>query len=137
MTINRKPTGRASSIPAGITMGVISAVIVLIAGSCITATLVNMEKLKTDHIGYAVLIVTLGSAWISAVISSKKIKRMKLMICMTSGICYFAMLIIVTGLMFGGQYSGVGETLLLVLCGSLLAYFSQFPNKNKRIKRIR
>lgn len=136
MTINRKPTGRASSIPAGIMLGIMSAMFTLLAGTAIAAKLIDMEKLRADQIGYAVLIIMILSAWVSAVISSKRIKRMRLVICAVSGGCYFVMLMIITGLMFGGRYSGVGETFLLILCGSVMGCFTQLPHNNKKIRRI-
>lgn len=132
MTINRKPTGTASSMPAGLAVGTIAAVTITIFGSLITAKLIEAEIMKWEHSGYAVLIILLTSAWISGQLAAGKIKRQRLMVCLLSGAVYFCALLLSTALFFGGQYSGVGETGVLILCGSLVSIITGYSGKAKR-----
>ena len=136
MTINRRPTGISSSVPAGMIIGVMTALAVMVTGVCITAKMVDEELLAMDSVGYAVLVIIVLSSWISSTVAAARIKRMRMLVCAASAGLYFVTLFCITGLMFGGRYSGVGETFLLILCGAMLGYFSKKSLKNKRIKGI-
>lgn len=133
--VNLKQTGRAMSMPKGILAGTLIAVITGIIGICITAKLIDMEIIPYHQIGYGVLITLIVSSWIGSVTSIKKIKRQKNIAALLTGICYYGMLIIMVAVFFGGKYNGVGETGLLILCGSVLPVFFDFTGK-KRGKKI-
>lgn len=132
MTVNRKPTGTAVSIPAGMTWGLLWAAGITLAGACLTAKLIDGYILKWEDSGYAVLVILILSAWAGAMVASGRVKRQRAMVCLLSGAAYFAALLLVTALFFGGQYSGVGETALLILCGSILGIFTGYPGKTGR-----
>ena len=132
MTVNRKVTGKAASVPAGVAMGIISASLITLAGAAVTALLIDKEILQWAHISYAVLITVVCSAWVGATVSYVKIKRRKVVMCLTTGIFYFCILLCFTALFFGGQYSGVGETALLIFCGSVLGIFTKCEKQDKR-----
>lgn len=134
MTVNRKPTGTASSIPAGLGWGCASATAVMLMGTFVTAKMIDKEILGWNRSGYAIMVILLLSSWVGAMMASGRIKRRRLTICMAAGAVYMIMLMLMTALFFGGQYNGVGETGLLILCGSTLAAFSQPKKRNGRIK---
>ena len=48
---------------------------------------------------------------------------------------YFIVQLVMTGLFFGGKYSGVGETGLLIFCGSMLGVFIKQPENRRRNRR--
>lgn len=132
MTSNRKPTGRASSFPAGLAWGTAAALILTGAGAAVTAVLVDREILQWEQIGYAVMLILLLSSWTAGMVTSGKIRQKRPSACLGAGGVYFVMLLAITGLFFGGQYSGVAETGLLVFCGSMLGLFLGYPGKNGR-----
>lgn len=136
MTLNKKPTGTSSSVPVGLTWAGIAGLITIIVGSLIIAHLINMEYVSEDKIGYAVMILLLAASYICSITAWKKIKRRKLLMCLSAGIVLYIILLSITALFFGGQYSAVGETALLVLCGSLLPVISIFTKKSKHPYRI-
>lgn len=121
MTTNRKPTGTAVSIPAGLAAGSIVSLAVTCVSTAVLAKLVDSEKLPWENIGYGIAIMLMLSSFCGAMTAFRKIKRQRLMVCMASGGIYFAMLLSATALFFGGQYEAVGVTALLVLGGSLSA----------------
>ena len=135
MTVNRKPTGTAASIPAGLAWGAMAETAVTLAGTLAATALINREILKWDNSGYAILIILLLSSWIGAMVASGKIKRRRAVVCIASGLIYFLLLLMTAALFFGGRYSGVGETALLIFSGSILGIFSQYTNKNRRKRR--
>ena len=135
MTVNRKPTGTAVPMPKGLAVGTLSAVAMTLAGCLVVSYLVDRQWLVWDSIGYAVLVILLLSAWTAAALASGMVKRQRLMVCLMAGGCYLLSLLAATALFFGGRYSGVGETGLLILCGSLLGVFT--PTRRKNRKNIR
>lgn len=136
MTVNQKPTGIAATVPAGLAWGAFAASSITLAGAGITAILIDREILSWEQSGYAVLIILLLASWLGASASAGKIKRQRLMICIASGAVYFSMLLLITALFFGGHYSGVGETALLIFCGSMLGVFTGYRGKSGKIRRI-
>jgi len=135
MRTKMKQTGTASSIPAGLACGALTATGITLVSAVAAANLVNREILGWENIGYAVLVILMLSSWLGAVVSAEKIKRQRLAMCITSGLIYFGILLIVTGLFFGGQYSGVGETALLIFCGSMLGVLTGYRGKTRRNNR--
>ena len=132
MTVNRKPTGTASAGPAGLAAGVISAVAMTLLGALITAKLIDAQIIGWNASGYCVLLILVLSSWMGAVVSAGKIKRQRIAVCAATGVLYFGALLLTTALFFGGQYSGVGETGLLVICGSILGIFTGVSGKTGR-----
>ena len=115
MVANKKITGRATSLPAGLAIG---AVCSLAAELVLRAKLVEAETLPVEKVGYGIMVLLIVSSFAGAMISFGRIKRQRMLVCIVSGVIYFAMLMSMTALFFGGQYSAVGTTALLVLAGS-------------------
>ena len=138
MVINRKPTGLASSMPAGLLAGGICALGGTLVISAIIAKLVDMETIPQDKIGYGIMVLLLVCAFLGANVACGKIKRQYLIVSAISAGIYFVILLSITALFFGGQFSGVGVTALLVLCGSLLAALarSRREGRKRRKKRL-
>ena len=135
MKVRQKITGTASSVPGGLAYGALAAVMLTLAGTALTAFLVEIEKITWMNTGYAVMVILLLSSWVGAVVTAERVKRQRMMMCVTSGGIYFIILLMFTALFFGGQYSGVGETALLVFCGSILGVFSEYQGKNRRMSK--
>ena len=135
MTVNKKPTGRATSIPVGLAWGEAFAVSGLLIGTTIIAKLIDTEKINWNASGYAIMIILLLSAWSGSIVAGKKIKRLHVAVGLYVGVIYFITLMAMTALFFGGKYSGVGETAGLILCGSMLGTIR--PQSNKSIRNFR
>ena len=84
------------------------------------------------------MVLLIVSSFAGAMIAFSRIKRQRMLVCIVSGVIYFAMLMSVTALFFGGQYSAVGTTALLVLAGSgtaaLLGLRQRRGTKRTKIK---
>lgn len=133
MTAKRKSSGTASTMPEGLLWGVAASGGMTITGAAIAAKLVEVEMVQWSNVGYVVLIIIVLSAWLGALTAVSKIKRRKGMMCMVSGAIYMMFLLIITTLFFGAQYSGVWETAILVLCGSILGFLTEYRDV-KRMK---
>lgn len=130
-----KQTGRAVPMPAGLLTGILSSLALTLAGAATIAKLMDMEIMKQQQTGYAVMVLLIAASWLGSWVSFRKIKRQKVRVCLMSGICFYGILLMMTALFFGGQYDGAGETALLVLCGSLLAILLKFHEGNGRKRR--
>ena len=136
MVMNRKPTGRASSMPAGIGWGIVTELSVTVALAALLAKLVETERMQESAIGYGVMVILVLASFVGAWVSAAKIKRQRLVVCLLSAVIYFALLLSMTALFFGGQYSGVGVTGILVLCGGMLAILAGLRGQ-KGAKRLK
>ena len=132
MRVNRKPTGRAVAVPVGMGWGLLTSASITLLGCLVAAYLINREILSWNHSGYGVMAILLLSAWAGAAVSAGKIKRRRAVMCLGAGTAYFLMLMAVTALFFGGQYSGVGETGLMIFCGSMLGVLTGIWEKRGR-----
>lgn len=121
MVTNRKPTGRAATIPIGLLTGGVTALASTLALTAVLAKLMEGEILPEENIGYGVMLLLLVSAFLGSAIACKRVKRQYLLTAVLTGVVYVGILLSITALFFGGQYSAVGVTILLVFCGSLLA----------------
>lgn len=120
MVVNKKVTGKASSMPAGLAMGgLVSLLMTLLMAACL-AKLVDTEVLKEENIGYGVMVLLMASSVLGALTAYGKIKRQRLLVCMLSGAVYMGILLSITALFFGGQYEAVGVTTLLVFGSSMV-----------------
>ena len=121
MVVNRKPTGKVMSIPGGLAVGALFSIGATLLLTAVLAKLVEGETVQQENIGYGVMVILTVSAFTGALVSFGRIKRQRLLVCGLSGLLYFVILMSMTALFFGGQYSSVGVTALLILLGSAVA----------------
>ena len=140
MVANKKVTGTASSMPAGLAAGAGVSLGLTLVLAVIVAKLVDSGTLMEDSIGYCAMGILLCASICGAAVSVGRIKRQKAAVCGASGIIYYGMLVAMTAMFFGGQYNGMGVTALMVLCGCgvvLLLGMRQSRGARKRTGRIR
>lgn len=123
MVANQKVTGRAASVPAGLGIALGVSMVITLAMAALTAYLEGKGIVKEADVGYMVMLTLLLASLVGALTAAGKIKRQRLVMCLASGLCYFLSLIAVTALFFGGQYSGVGVSLLLIMGAAFSAAF--------------
>lgn len=118
MVINKKVTGRTTSVPSGLAIGASVSLLLTLTAVAILAMLVDKQFLDWENIGYGIMALITISSFTGAILSYSKIKRQRLMICLLSGFLYFGILLSITALFFGGQFESVGITGLLTMIGS-------------------
>ena len=141
MTVNRKLTGRASSMAGGLAIGAVVSVFVTVLICAIGAHMISREILPQNQIGYCAIGALMAATIAGGAVASGKIKRKKMMVCLLSGLVYFCILLALTALLFGGQYQGIGATLITVAIGSvasgLLVNTERRKKTRPRRKKIR
>ena len=122
MIRSKKTTGKAVSMPTGLLLGALVSLGITVAGAAITGKLLEVERIAEETVGYAVMILLLVASYAGTRLSQHKIKRQILLVSVLSGVIYFALLLSVTALFFGGEYEAVAVTGLLVMggCGTAL-----------------
>lgn len=140
MITNRKITGRAASMPIGLLEGTLVSIMLTIMASAMIAKMVDREVLLWEHMGYGIMIALLTASMAGAIVSIHRIKRRVLLVAALSGLLYALVLLVITALLFGGQYEAVGVTLSLILGGSLAAGLicvRRGERKNSQKNRLR
>ncbi len=116
-----KMTGRASSLPAGLAIGALISMIITIIVAAIGAHLMISEMVSHEQIGYCSIAALLSGTILGAMVSSRMVKRRRLIVCLLSGLTYSLILLSITALFFGGQYEGVIVTFVTICIGSVAA----------------
>ena len=140
MVMNKKVTGKASLMPIGLSAGVLVGVSVTLLGAAVAAYMVLTEVIAENAIGYACGVILFMASALAAMIAAAMIKRRWMLVCLVAGGIYYLVLLSITALFFGGQYQGMGVTLLLILAGSgavgLLGLRSGKRTVNRRKKYV-
>ena len=135
MYLKHKATGLAMSIPGALTLSGGLELILTLCSSAVLAKLVEIQRIQEQNIGYSVIGMLLAISFLGAVLAAEKVKHQRLMVCLLSGVVYWCLLLAISALFFGGQYEAVGETGILILCGSAVAALLGLHRGNYKVIR--
>ena len=121
MAISQKSNGKAKGIGQGMAHGILASSGITLLGTWIVACVIDREILSWQEAGYGLILILLLASFGAGVTVLNKTQKTKVSVCMLSGLLYWAELMSITALFFGGRYSGVGETAAVIFCGSILA----------------
>ena len=124
--------GHAMTIPGGAVYGATFALLWTLVGSCILSWLIHTERVQEEATGYGSLIILLTASILSALLSYSIIKRQRVVACMSAGGVYLLMLMAITAMFFGGQFTGFGVTALVILGGCAVAIFLSMEHGNRK-----
>ena len=127
-------TSKALSMPAGILLGAAISVLITLILSIITANFMTKEIIKDEQIGYIVMGILAVAAFYGCTVSAQTIKRQRLLVCALGGLSYFAFLLSMTALFFGGQYSGVGASMIVIAAGTAASVILGIPRRKSVIR---
>lgn len=117
MTYNHKVTGKALSMPASFAIGVSISLGLTLILSAILAKLISIEKVEWERAGYWIMVILLTASAVGTKATCVMIKRRKAMSCLIAGALYWLGLLIIAALFYGGQYTGIGVSGMIILCG--------------------
>ena len=109
------------SIPVAILFAVIVSLLVTVLGSSVVSFLIHHELIQETAMVYGVIILLLASSYAGGVTGYGKAKEKRLLVSMLSALFYFLILMAMTAIIFGGKYSGIGVTGMVIFCGAALA----------------
>ena len=134
--------GKAPSMAVGLFWGGVTSLASTLVLSAVLSWLVLSQRVGEDKLGYGVMVLLAAASFLGAKISCRKVKRQRIAVSCMAGGAYMVTLLAMTALFFDGQYEGVGETALMVLCGCGLAVLlhrepkaRQKPGKKRKVYR--
>lgn len=115
----------------GALIGIATALIVTIVCTAIFAWLIHSEMIGERSVGYCVIATLLCSSFAGVCVTVKKAKHNNLVVCIISGMGYYAAMFIITALFYNGRFTGIVQTGLLVLAGSFCVFLCGFRGNRK------
>lgn len=115
--------------------GSITGILFLLVSAAILATLVLNSSIPEERIKLFVLVLIVFSTFLGTLVGRKSAGENKNVVCFVIGMVIFCTLLLMTAVLFGGKYTGVGETGLLILCGCVLPIFVKPGGKKKKKPR--
>ena len=123
----KKKSGKATSIPEGLSISLLTAAIITIAATAWIAVMLGQQTIEWKNVGYWIMATLFAASFTGGKIAINAIKTQRILISFMSGMLYWTFLICITALLFGGNYSSIWETGSLIAAGSVTAALIHFP----------
>ena len=107
------------SLPVGVLLGVGVSVLVTVVGAVFVAWLISSEKTGEGSMNFLPKIIHIVASSLGAWTAAGLVKKQRLQICLFTGLGYYASLLAMAALFFGGSFSGLGITALLIAIGTV------------------
>ena len=117
MTSLMKRSGKTGSIAEGLLFSAIISTAITFLISVLLASLLNKEKITWEQAGYWIMCMLFAASFIGAKTAVLVVKRQAIVIALMSGILFWGLLLCITALFFGGNWSSVWETAAIITAG--------------------
>ena len=114
----KKQTGQAPSTVRAIGYGTALATIWTLVCAMILAKLIDGEVLAMEKVGYGSMATQLSAVFVGATAAYRRGGHMGMSCGQAVGLSYYLLLLLVNALFFGGHFTGMGITLMLVALAS-------------------
>lgn len=130
-----KRTGKANSIPGGLAIAAFVSMILTFVLSAAIAFSINIEKITWIQAGYWIMVMLFLSSFVGGKCAFASVKRQRIAISIMSGVLYWGLLLCITALFFGGNFSAVWQTAGIIGAGSGTAALISVPYGKKKSKK--
>lgn len=137
MVVKKKSGRRQASLPIGIAFGAGTSLLLALLGAALLAWLMNQERLPEENVGIAAAIVLLAASLLGSWLATGKTKEKRLIVCMSSGLLFFLLLLSCTALFFGGQYQGLVRNALAILLGCGIPALLGLKGEGRKKSRLK
>lgn len=134
MKQNRK-TNVGTGLGMSVLWGSLTSMCITVCVSMVIAALIYKEKISELSTGYGVMICLMMASYAGSYIACKRMGGKLLTTGLLTGTTYISILLAANALLFEGKYHGVGETVLLILCGCSVAVMWTSRDKTKKKSR--
>ena len=131
----KKVTGRAPSLWKSVVSGLLLGVLWTVICAAVIAKLLDSQLLSMENVGSGSMVAVLSAVFAGASLAGKRAGHLILQAAVISGAAYFACLLLVNALFFGGSYTGMGVTLFLVVLATGLAVLMTGKGRGKGSRR--
>ena len=129
------PTGKAKSIPKGMTIAVLIGMSSTLAMSAAIAIALNNESITWQQAGFWIMGMLFVASFISGKCAYLTIKRQRFAVSIMSGVLYWGILLCITALFFGGKFGAVLETAGVIGAGCCSSALLMLPSSNNLHRR--
>jgi len=136
MKQNRK-TNVGTSLGMSVLWGSLASMCTTVFVSMIIAALIYKEKISESSTGYGVMICLIMASYAGSYIACKRMGGKLLTTGLLTGTTYISILLATNALLFNAKYNGIGETILLILCGCSVAVMWTSRDKTRKKRRKR
>ena len=127
--------GSSPSIWKATVGGIATAVVTAFLTAAILATLLDREILEMEKVGYGIMAGHLTAVILGTRNAAGKAGHMGQAAAAVTAGGYYLLLLVVNALFFGGAFTGMGMTLILVLLGTVAAVLMAGKGSGKRGRR--
>ncbi|MBR6596017.1 MAG: TIGR04086 family membrane protein [Oscillospiraceae bacterium] len=117
----KKITGRAPSLVKSVAAGVLLGAAWTLLCAVVLAKLIDSGVMPMEKVGYGSMAAVLSAVFAGASLAGRKAGHMVVQAAAISGAAYFLCLILVNALFFGGSYSGMAVTFVLIALATVAA----------------
>lgn len=139
MVSKRSGMGRAKSVPGGLALAAFVSMSITVLFSAVIAYFLNQEKITWLQAGYWIMGMLYAASFLGGKCAFLSIKSNRLLVSAMSGILYWGLLLCMTALFFGGDFSAIWETAAIIGAGSGTAALISMPyrkNTGKKAGRV-
>ena len=130
-----KRGGQAYSISGGLVFSATVNMFITFLFSVIIAYALNKEKITWEDAGYWIMGMLFSASFLGAKTAVITVKHQKMIISIMSGVLYWGLLLCITALFFGGNWSSIGETAAIIIAGCGCAALLSVPDKKQNKRR--
>lgn len=120
----RKAKGQAKSQLGTTAGGIVWAILITLAGALLLGKLVDAQIMQMGSVGYGAMAVIGFSAWMAAASTIRRTAGNRYLCAAAGSGGYFAVLLGINLLFFGGAYPGFWSGLATALAGAVVAVFT-------------
>lgn len=131
--MSKKGNAKAVALPAGIGIGLGVGLIITLIGAVLLTFALAGETMSVETIGYGIMVVLFIAAFLSSMVATWCIKHRKMQVSLITAGAFFLILLAMNALFFGGQYQGVGASLIVVaIAGTAAAFIGSGGGKSAK-----
>lgn len=117
--MSKKEYRNTMSIPAAVGVGTVISTIVMLIGAIVITLLISNELISDQSMDYGVLALTMLSAILGCSVSNVVAKRRLLIVSVCTAVTFLLVLISITAIFYGGQYSAIPVMAQVILGGGV------------------
>ena len=121
MSFKKKQSVRSGDPAAAIAIGAVAALILSIALCAVITGVVSSGNTDIQSVGIWIYAVQGVCCFLGAMAGAIVAAGKRMQVCLLTALAYFLCLLAMTALLFGGQYSGVIMSAMMVMLGGLAA----------------
>ena len=134
----KKVTGTAPSLLRAVACGITASCVCAILWAAVLAKLLDGEVIKMETVGYWAMAAHVTAVLAGGLFAAGRAGHRRVLAIGLTGAGYYICLLLVNALFFGGQFSGLGVTFLLVAAavgvGTLTAGKGNAGTRHRRYK---